>query len=125
MSPRSPAQSQNLNTLINVIKRVMHPNLALGGFALDFPNLVTIEFNNDKEGVLKVDYAFISAFSVDPTPHGQVFYREGYPAIVKMSMHVKEIRIKTTEDFPVTQDGMVYGQGALGSASQQADAATK
>jgi hypothetical protein len=48
-SPRSQAQSQKLNTIINTIKRAMHPNLTLGGFALDYPNLFTIEFNNDKE----------------------------------------------------------------------------
>jgi hypothetical protein len=99
LSPRSEAQSRNLNKIINMLKRAMHPSFAGGGFALEYPNLFTVEFNNDKEGIVTIDYAFLQDFQVNPTPNGQVYYRNGYPSIVEMSMTFKETRIKTTEDF--------------------------
>jgi hypothetical protein len=114
LSPRSEAQSKNLNRIINVLKRAMHPSFAGGGFALEYPNLFTVEFNNDKEGIVTVDYAFLQDFQINPTPSGQVYYRNGYPSIVEMSMTFKETRIKTTEDFD--------GGFQMGSEAQRADA---
>jgi hypothetical protein len=99
LSPRSESQSKNLNSIINMLKRAMHPSFAGGGFALEYPNLFTVEFNNDKEGIVTVDYAFLQDFQINPTPSGQVYYKNGYPSIVEMSMTFKETRIKTTEDF--------------------------
>lgn len=99
LSPRSEAQSRKLNGIINQLKRAMHPSFVGGGFALEYPNLFTVEFNNDKEGIVTVDYAFLQDFQINPTPSGQVYYRNGYPSIVEMSMTFKETRIKTTEDF--------------------------
>jgi len=99
LSPRSIAQSTKLNSIINLIKRAMHPNLALGGFALDYPNLVRIDFNNDKEGITKIDYAFIKDFTIDGTPNGHVYYRDGFPSLINMTMTVEEVQIKTAEDF--------------------------
>lgn len=109
LSPRSEAQSKKLNGIINQLKRAMHPSFAGGGFALEYPNLFTVEFNNDKEGIVTVDYAFLQDFQINPTPSGQVYYRNGYPSIVEMSMTFKETRIKTTEDFNVN-----YGAGDVG-----------
>jgi len=116
-SPRSQAQSQKLNTIINTIKRAMHPNLTLGGFALDYPNLFTIEFNNDKEGIITLGMSFCQSLEVNPTPSGHVYYRNGYPSIIEMSMTVKEFQIKTAEDFPAD-----FGAGPMGSESQRMDA---
>jgi hypothetical protein len=109
LSPRSEAQSRNLNSIINMLKRAMHPSFVGGGFALEYPNLFTVEFNNDKEGIVTVDYAFLQDFQINPTPSGQVYYRNGYPSIVEMSMTFKETRIKTTEDFNIN-----YGAGNVG-----------
>jgi hypothetical protein len=121
LSPRSIEQSIKLNQIINFIKRAMHPSLAVAGFALDYPNLVKVSVNNDKEGVVDVDYAFIQHFQIDPTPHGQTYYRNGYPVFVNMSLTVNEIRIKTAEDF-------IAGAIAFGGISdrqQYEDASTK
>ena len=100
LSPRNLNQSRSLDNIVKLLKQVMHPSLAVYGFVLDYPNLVTMNLTNgDKEGFVKVDYAFISDFSINPTPAGYANYRDGYPSIVDMSMTVKEIRIKTAEDF--------------------------
>jgi hypothetical protein len=117
LSPRSQQQSKNLDRIINTIKRAMHPNLTLGGFALDYPNLFTVEFENDKEGIVELGYSFCSDFRINPTPSGQVFYKNGYPSIVEMSMTLKEFQIKTSENF--------VGGFQMGSAAQQDDARTK
>lgn len=117
LSPRSQAQSEKLNSIINTIKRAMHPNLSLGGFALDYPNLFTVEFNNDKEGIVNLGYSFCSDFSINPTPSGHVYYRNGYPSVVEMSMTLKEFQIKTTEDFE--------GGFQMGSEAQRMDAREK
>ena len=109
LSPRSEAQSKRLNSIINTIKRAMHPNLAIGGFALDYPNLVRIDFNNDKEGITKIDYAFIKDFQIDGTPNGHVFYRDGYPSLINMTMTVEEVQIRTAEDFE--EYGLSSGSG--------------
>jgi hypothetical protein len=105
LSPRSQEQSKNLDKIINSIKRAMHPNLTLGGFALDYPNLFTVEFENDKEGIVELGYSFCSDFRINPTPSGQVFYKNGYPSIVEMSMTLKEFQIKTAENFTYKYGG--------------------
>lgn len=117
VSPRSQAQSQKLNSILNTIKRAMHPNLTLGGFALDYPNLFTVEFNNDKEGIVNLGYSFCSDLSINPTPSGHVYYRNGYPSIVEFSMTLKEFQIKTAEDFE--------GGFQMGSEAQRMDAREK
>lgn len=99
LSPRSQRQSESLNTIITLLKRTMHPNLAVGGFALDYPNLFTLSLNNDKEGIANVDYSFLSDMQVNGTPNGHVYYRDGYPSVIQLSLMFKEVRIKTAEDF--------------------------
>jgi hypothetical protein len=102
LSPRSAAQSRRLDQIINRIQIAMHPNLELGGFALNYPNLVTVKCTNDKKGIVQSDFSFIQDMQVNPTPHGHAYYREGYPSIVEMSLVVDEVRIKTAEDFEGT-----------------------
>jgi hypothetical protein len=99
LSPRSAAQSEKIDNIINTIKRAMHPSLALGGFALDYPNLFTVEFNNNKEGIVELGYSFCQDFKINPTPNGHVYYRGGYPAIYDITMTLKEFQIKTAENF--------------------------
>lgn len=99
LSPRSEQQSRNLDAIIRTIKGAMHPNLAFNGFALDYPDLFTVNFNNNKEGIVRVDQSFLEDFSVNPTPNGHAYYKNGYPVEVLMSMTFKEIAIKTAEDY--------------------------
>lgn len=104
LSPRSEQQSRNLDTIIRTIKGAMHPNIAFNGFALDYPDLFTVNFNNNKEGVVNVDLSFLQDFTVNPTPNGHAYYKNGYPVAVEMSMTFKEIAIKTAEDYGQTPD---------------------
>ena len=99
LSPRSQDQSRKLNEIILTLKRAMHPNSALGGFAFDYPNLFTLNINNDKEGIVKVDYSFMRDLSINPVPNGHAYYRDGYPSMVDISFTLMEVKVKTAEDF--------------------------
>lgn len=99
LSPRSQRQSQTLNQIISTLKKAMHPNLQLGQFALDYPDLFTVNFNNDKEGVVNVDFSFLKSMAVNPTPNGHAYFRDGYPSVIDLSLTFHEIAIKTAEDF--------------------------
>lgn len=97
LSPRDAQQSKNIDSIIKLLKVSMHPNKLIGNFALDYPNLFRISFNNDKQGTAEVDYAFISDLTAEVPTHA--YYSEGYPSLINLRMHVKETRIKTAEDF--------------------------
>lgn len=99
LSPRSEAQSRKLNEIILTLKRAMHPNLALAGFAFDYPNLFTLEMSSEKEGIVKVDHSFMQSLDINPVPNGHAYYRDGYPSMVDISFTLKEIKVKTAEDF--------------------------
>ena len=99
LSPRSEKQSKNLNQIISTLKKAMHPNLMAFNFALDYPDLFKITFNNDKEGIVNVDYSFLKSMSVNPTPAGHAYYKEGYPSVIDLSLTFEEIAIKTAETF--------------------------
>jgi hypothetical protein len=104
LSPRSADQSRKLNSIINALKRAMHPDLIAFNFALDYPDLFRITFNNDKEGIVEVDYSFLRSMSVNPTPAGHAYYKEGYPAVIDLSLTFEEIAIKTSESFGGSQE---------------------
>lgn len=99
LSPRSADQSKKLNDIILTLKKAMHPNIALGGFAFDYPNLFTLQINNDKEGIVSVDHSFMENLSINPVPNGHTYYRDGYPSMVDISFTLKEVKVKTAEDF--------------------------
>lgn len=99
LSPRSESQSKKLNSIISTIKQAMHPDLDFGGFALNYPDLFTVSFNNDKEGIVNVDASFLEDLAINPTPNGHAYYKNGYPVEVQMSMTFKEVAIKTSENY--------------------------
>lgn len=117
-SPRSVDQSKKLNSIILTLKQAMHPNLALGGFAFDYPNLFTLQLESDKQGIVNVDYSFMQNLSINTTPNGHAYYRDGYPTIIDISFTLKEIKIKTAEDYGVTSEQKyqsLYSQGGGGA----------
>jgi hypothetical protein len=113
LSPRSESQSKTLDNIIKVIKTAMHPSLNFKGFALDYPDLFTVNFNNNKEGIVNVDASFLQDFSINPTPNGHAYYKNGYPVDMLLSMTFKEVAIKTSEDY----DSGVNYRGNTGFAS--------
>lgn len=118
LSPRSIDQSRKLDKIITTLKQAMHPNLALGGFAFDYPNLFTLQLNNDKQGIVNVDYSFMEGLSINPVPNGHTYYRDGYPSMVDITFTLHEVKIKTAEDFGVVSEQRyteIYSSGGGGA----------
>lgn len=102
MSPRNQAQSRRINDIINMLKLRMHPtyNTTGKGFALDYPNLFTVQFAGlDYEGYPKIDFSFLQDMQVNNSPQGVAVYKGGYPSFIELQLQFGEIDMKTRESF--------------------------
>lgn len=101
LSPQSASEARALNNIIVTLKRAMHPSIAAGGFALDYPYLAEVQFINLNTGVIpEVRSSFITNLTVNGSPNGiPAFYRDGQPVTVDLSLSFQEINIQTREDI--------------------------
>lgn len=104
MSPRNAKESDLLNTYITSIRNDMHPtyNKTLNSFALDYPRLFTVGYDNklqNTQGYPKVGPSFLVDFQVSASPNGVAFYKDGNPTIVDLQMTFAEIDMATRETF--------------------------
>lgn len=104
VSPRNAAESNLLNTYIGSIRNDMHPtyNKTLNSFALDYPRLFTVGYDNKLQNTMgypKVGPSFLIDFQVNASPSGVAFYRDGNPTIVDIQMTFAEIDMATRETF--------------------------
>jgi hypothetical protein len=108
MSPRSQEEAAALENIITNIKAFMHPKLIGGGFALEYPYLVELNFSvGDNKTLPNVRTSFITSFSVNNSGGGvPAFYKDGKSAIVEMSMSLQEINIQTRDDFIPSTTGV-------------------
>jgi hypothetical protein len=106
LSPKSQAEAQKMNTMIQSMKNMMHPGLVGGkGFALEYPYIVRVEFftgDSSKYLMPNVNWSFLTSLEIDTSTAGiPAFYKDGQPATITMLLHFTEINIRTREDFPV------------------------
>ena len=103
MSPRSQSEAITLENIVKNIKTYMHPSITsnTGGFALDYPSLVEVQFQvGDNQILPNVKPALISSFSVNGSAGGTpAFYKDGKSTIVELSLSLQEINVQTREDF--------------------------
>jgi hypothetical protein len=103
ISPRNESESNQLNRSLNQLKLRMHPtyNSKLNSYALDYPFLFTVGFSgfDGIEGIPNVSPSFLVGMSVSNASQGNVFYKNGMPSIVDISLSFKEIDMKTREFF--------------------------
>lgn len=95
LSPRSLRESETLLEIINTIKERMHPEEILSGFALNYPDLVYVEFLGDvKKWLPKFQKAFISDVTIT---QGSAlgFYKSGAPIEHEIQLSFCEINIVT------------------------------
>lgn len=113
LSPQSASEARALNNIIVTLKRAMHPSIAAGGFALDYPYLAEVQFINLNTGVTpEVRSSFITGLSVNGSPNGiPAFYRDGQPVTVDLTLSFQEINIQTREDIG---SPIQAGQGGVG-----------
>lgn len=98
-SPRSEDESRTLRQIQNTIKSKMHPAELLHGFALDYPDLVYIEFNGKPSEYLpKFEKALITNFNMTPdSSGGMALYKSGAPVSYNMQLTAVEISVLTRD----------------------------
>lgn len=115
-SPRSQEEARSLSSIFNSIKAFMHPNIAMGGFALEYPHLVTVVLrgvnlvgNVDPKNnyVTYVRHAFIRNFQLNYSGAGApAFYWDGTPVSYDFSLDLQEVNILTRNEL--TGQGYKY-----------------
>lgn len=106
LSPRDLRQSAALERILQVLRDQMHPEL-YNQFVLRYPSMFSVEFVNlNSIGVPKIDYSFLKSLSINASPQGQVFYKDGRPSIYDISMEFVEIDMKVRNNF----NGHVVGE---------------
>lgn len=120
LSPQSASEARALNNIIVALKRAMHPSIAAGGFALDYPYLAEVQFVDLNSAVIpEVRSSFITNLTVNGSPNGiPAFYRDGQPVAVDLSLQFQEINIQTREDI---SSPLQVGQGGIGITSNAVD----
>lgn len=103
-SPRSQTESDALKEIIDTIKERIHPEEAVEGYALEYPDLVYVDFEGEaKEYLPKFYRSFISEVTVNNSSgEGMSFYKSGAPVTVELGIRFNETNIITRN---VLRDG--------------------
>jgi hypothetical protein len=107
LSPRSQQDATAINSIIRTIKARMHPGtMKIGGtsYALLYPDLVKVKIVGSN-GIEASEFAFIESFKVAFSGSGNsmAFYKDGQPVEAMLSLRIKEIDIRTRENFDGSQ----------------------
>lgn len=114
LAPQSAQDAKTLNTIIMNLKSLMHPKLAAGGFALEYPYLATVDFVDLESSIVpNVKESFITGMQINGAATGALaFYRDGQPVSIDLTLSFQEINIQTREDF--TGAGGATGVAGVG-----------
>jgi hypothetical protein len=102
LSPKTEAEAKTLGTLIYFLKRKSLPsfNAIVSKFALDYPDQVLVEFTNvDKQFKDSIKKSMVENVSVDIAYDAPAFYKSGRPVEVRLTLNLKEVEIRTQEDY--------------------------
>jgi hypothetical protein len=97
MSARSFEESQTINNIIKTIRERMYPEESSHGYALEYPDLVYVDFEGESKAYLPQYYkAFISNMNITTASGtGMVFYTSGAPVEVEIQISFNETGIVT------------------------------
>lgn len=101
MSPRDEPQASRLNAMLLYLRQKMHPAfLPNNRFVLQYPSMFSVKFPNmNTMGVPEIGYSFLKDLTINASPQGQVFYKDGRPSFVEVRMQFAELDMKTREAF--------------------------
>lgn len=110
-APRSTDESDEILKITNLVKKNALPSYAALGTVkraiLSYPSTVDIYFFGlQEEYFTRYKTCMIENFNFNYTPQGMAIMRGGKPAIVNMSMTLKEMDIHTSEDYEGTSGSM-------------------
>lgn len=103
LSPKSRAEADEMATMINDIKKYMHPELVYSDFAFNYPYMAEVNFvggSTSNSTLPKVSKSFISGMSINNLTSGvPTFYTDGRPVTIDITIQFNEISIKSRRDF--------------------------
>lgn len=103
LAPRSFEQSANLNTILSHLRSKMHPSFMEGNaFVLNYPSMFTVEFAGfppNAMGIPRITHSFLRNMTVNASPQGQVYFKDGWPSLVEVSLDFVELEAKTRDYF--------------------------
>jgi len=117
MSAKSEREANRMQSMITLIKGLMHPKIIAGGFALEYPYLATLDFitGASKVNMPNVRDSFITRLDVNSAGSGApAFFRDGNPVSVEFTLGFQEIDILTRDNFIATS-GTSAAQAGLNS----------
>lgn len=98
LSARSEQESQAIRDIFNTLKLRSHPEELGMGYALNYPDLVYVEFSGNVENYLpKFQKAFINNINITPdSPGGAIaLYKSGAPVTYTLQLSMTELSILT------------------------------
>lgn len=102
LSPRSQEEANVINRIINTFRARTHPNpgtISGATYALDYPDLARMTIVGAR-GIPSVNFSFISRFNVSYSEGSNMsFYKDGQPIHIKLEFNMKEIDIRTRQDY--------------------------
>jgi hypothetical protein len=102
-APRSDQQSKNLNSILSHLRSKMHPSFMQGNaFVLNYPSMFTVEFAGfppNMMGIPNISYSFLRSMNINASPQGQVYFKDGWPSLVEVSLELVELEAKTRDYF--------------------------
>lgn len=101
LSPRSQEEARDLNEIVSTIKRQMHPMVIGGGFALEYPDLASLNFIGPPSVLMpNVRDSFITRMDINGAGTGvPSFFKDGQPVTVELALAFQEIDVLTRNEI--------------------------
>lgn len=98
-SPRNEAESVALNNIIKRIKQRIYPKTIIGGYALNYPDQVYINFNGTNEYIDTVRKSFVTDLSITKGGAETAFFTSGDTVETYLNLSVMEVDIITRDEL--------------------------
>lgn len=121
LAPKSEDEANKMQSMITLIKGLMHPKINLGGFALDYPYLATLDFitGASRVNMPNVNDSFITRLDVNSAASGApAFFRDGNPVSIELTLAFQEIDIQTRSNFMDTGSERGIDMGGPGNRNR-------
>jgi len=104
LTPRNEGESADIQSALIILRQSMHPtyNKTFNSFALDYPMLFTVSYDDKTSKVMgypKMDPSFLTDMQINNAAAGNAFFKNGLPAIIDLTLTFAEIDMKTRESF--------------------------
>lgn len=105
LAPRDEQQSRSLDRMLFYIRSKMHPSfMRNNAFVVNYPSMFTVEFQGlqNRMGIPRIDHSFLRSMNINASPQGQVYFKDGWPALIEVQMEFVELEAKTRDYFTET-----------------------